>query len=148
MTERFTPADPDFAARVRDNFGRQGLMAHLGAELVAVEPGRVVIEVPFRPQLTQQNGFFHAGVTAAIADTAGGYSALTLMPATADVLTVEFKLNLMAPAAGQRLRAVGQVVRAGRRLTVTEGEVFAIQDGVATPCARMLQTMMRMDPKG
>lgn len=91
------PADPDFAARVRTSFARQGFMALLGARITRVEPGMVEIEAPFRADLTQQHGYFHAGVTSAIADTAGGYSGYTLFPADSSVLTVEFKINLLAP---------------------------------------------------
>ena len=109
----FEPADGAFEARVRDSFGRQSIMGLIGAEMSEVVPGRVVIELPFRADLCQQHGFFHAGVTTTIADSAGGYAAFSLFPADASVLTTEFKINLVAPAAGDRLRAVGQVVKPG-----------------------------------
>jgi uncharacterized protein (TIGR00369 family) len=136
------PLDPDYERRVRDSFGRQAFMATLGARLVAVEPGRVVIEVLPRPDLTQQHGFLHAGVVASIADTACGYAAFSLMPAQAGVLSVEFKLNLLAPAVGERLLAIGVVVKAGRTLSVCSGEVVAERAGTTSLVALMQATMM------
>jgi len=138
------PADPDFAARVRASFARQGIMGLIGAELVRVEPGLVQIALPFRADLTQQHGFFHAGVTSTIADSAGGYAGYTLFPADSSVLTVEFKINLLAPADGERLLATGRVKRAGRTLTVCELEVEAVKGGRAKTCAFGLQTLMCM----
>ena len=101
----FTPKDPEFEARVRASFGRQGIMTLIGARLTRVEPGLVEIELPYRADLTQQYGFFHAGITSTIADSAGGYAAYSLMPAGTSVLTTEFKINLLAPAEGEFLRA-------------------------------------------
>ena len=138
----FTPKDPDFEARVRDSFGRQAIMELIGARVTRVEPGLVEIELPYRADLTQQHGFFHAGVTSIIADSAGGYAAYSLFPADASVLTTEFKINLLAPADGELLRALGRVVKPGRTLTVCEAEVFAVKDGTAKPCARLLSTLM------
>lgn len=138
----FTPKDPDFARRVRDSFGRQSVMELIGARLVRVEPGEVEIELPFRADLCQQHGFFHAGVTSTIADSAGGYAGFSLFPADASVLTVEFKINLLAPADGDLLRAVGRVIKPGRTLTVTEAEVTVVKGGVEKACARMAQTLM------
>lgn len=120
------PTDPDFVARVRSSFDRQGFMALLGATLTRIEPGSVDVEVPFRADLTQQHGYFHAGVTSTIADTAGGYAGFTLFPAGSSVLTVEFKINLIAPAQGSRLSATGQVIRHGRTLTICAFEVYAL----------------------
>ncbi len=137
----FTPADPDFAERIRDSFARQRIMALIGAELVEVAPGRCRIRLPFRDDLTQQNGFFHAGVTSTIADSAGGYAGYTLMPAQSDVLTVEFKINLLRPAAGAMLLAEGRVVRAGRNLTFTEVSVDAGDGTAMKVCASMSQTL-------
>ena len=122
-----TPKDPDFAARVRASFAEQAFMATCRAELVSIEPGKVVIEFPFHRDLTQQHGFIHAGVVAAIADSACGYAALTLMPAEAAVLSVEFKINLLAPAAGQLFRASARVIRAGRTLTVCTADVHSVR---------------------
>lgn len=138
----FQPKDPAFESRVRESFTRQRVMALIGAVLTRVEPGRVEIELPFRDDLTQQHGFFHAGVVGTIADTAGGYAAYTLMPADASILSVEFKVNLLAPARGQRFLARGRVLRAGRRITVCELEVTAFDAGQAKLCLFGLQTVM------
>ncbi len=141
----FTPKNPDFEARVRDSFARQGIMELIGARLTRVEPGLVEIELPYRAELTQQHGFFHAGITSTIADSAGGYAAFSLMPAEATVLTTEFKINLLAPAEGELLRALGRVVRPGRLLSVCEVDVFALKDGAAKPCAKLLETLMCLE---
>lgn len=119
-------ATPEVVARIRESFGRQGLMRLLGAELVEVAVGRVCIGLPRRPEVSQQHGYVHAGATSAIADSAGGYAALTMLPDTAEVLTVEYKLNLLAPAAGNRLAATGIVVRSGRTLSVCQLEVHSV----------------------
>ncbi|NLO81396.1 MAG: PaaI family thioesterase [Xanthomonadaceae bacterium] len=133
--------------RVRESFARQGLMRHLGAELSLVQPGEVRIRVPFREELTQQHGFFHAGATSAIADTAGGYAGFTLFPENSSVLTVEFKINLLAPAQGDYLEAVGKVVRSGRTLTVCQLEVYGVSDGERTLVALGQQTLICMHGK-
>src|SRR5690242_550134 len=117
----FEPKDPDYANRVRASFERQGAMKTLGATLGAVEPGEVEIELPWAEALTQQHGFLHAGMVAAALDSACGYAAFSLMGADAAVLTIEYKINLLAPAQGQRFRMVGQVVKPGRTITVVEG---------------------------
>lgn len=122
-------------------------MGHLGAQLATVEPGLVEIRVPHRVELTQQHGYFHAGVTGAIADTACGYSAYTLMPADATVLTVEYKLNLLAPADGDELVARANVVKAGRTLTICSADVFARRSGKEKHCATMLATEMCLPGK-
>lgn len=119
-------------------------MAHLGAEIVAVRPGHVRIAAAFRPELSQQHGFFHAGIVSTIADSAGGYAAYTLFPADAGVLTVEFKVNLMAPADGERIVADGRVVRSGRTITVAQFDVHVEKAGRRTHCATGLQTIMRI----
>lgn len=128
--------------RVRASFSLQGLMGYLGAELTDVAPGRVAIRLRFRKELTQQNGFFHAGATSAIADSAGGYAGLTLFPAGNSVLTVEFKINLLAPAQGDQLEAIGSVVRSGRTLTVCQLEVFAVTGTERTLVALGQQTLI------
>ncbi len=143
----FEPKDPDWEAKVRESFRRQGIMELIGATLHKVEPGRVEIHLPFRADLTQQNGFFHAGVTSTIVDSAGGYAGHTLMPPGAGVLTVEFKLNLLAPADGDLLVAEGQVLKPGRNLVITRGEVYVLKNGVASHCATMQQTLMTMHGK-
>lgn len=142
MTAPFQPRDPAFAARVRASFAQQGLMATFRADLTSVEPGAVEIRVPFAPGLTQQDDFLHAGVITAAIDSACGYSALTLMPPGRRVLTVELKLNLLAPAAGELLVARGQVIRPGRTLTVCRGDAFAMSDGERKHVATLLATMI------
>ncbi len=141
---RFEPADPSFAERTRASFARQGIMDHLGARLEKVEPGRVEISLAFRPELSQQHGFFHAGVLATIADSAGGYAGFTLFPADSGVLTVEFKLHLLAAADGERARAVGEVIRSGRTLTVCRLDAFVEKAGRSTHCATGTQTLMTL----
>jgi uncharacterized protein (TIGR00369 family) len=136
--------DADFERRVRESFSRQGLMQHLGAELAALRAGECEIRVPFRKELTQQHGYFHAGVTAAIADSACGYSAYTLMPAECSVLTVEYKINLVAPADGELLIARARVVRSGKTLKICSADVFAVKGGSETLCATSLSTIMAM----
>ncbi len=138
----FTPKDAAFAQRVRDSFQRQTVMGLIGARLGRVEPGEVEIVLPYRADLCQQHGFFHAGITSTIADSAAGYAGYSLFPAESSVLTVEFKISLLAPADGERLRAVGRVVKPGRTLTVTEAEVFVSKNGSEKPCARLSQTLM------
>lgn len=138
----FTASDPAFESRVRASFERQGIMRLLGARMTRVEAGRVEIELPYRADLTQQHGYFHAGATSTIADSAGGYAGYTLFPADSTVLTVEYKINLIAPAEGEKIVAIGQVKKAGRSLTVCDLEVLAVKGGVARPCAYGLQTLM------
>jgi uncharacterized protein (TIGR00369 family) len=138
----FMPKDADFARRVRDSFARQTVMSLIGARLGRVEPGLVEIELPFRADLCQQHGFFHAGITSTIADSAAGYAGYSLFAADSSVLTVEFKINLLAPADGDLLRAVGRVVKPGRTLTVTEAEVSVVKDGAEKACARLSQTLI------
>ena len=140
----FVPASPDFELRTRQSFAKQGAMTLIGATLEKVEPGHVEISLPYRPELSQQHGFFHAGMLSAIADTAGGFAGFTLFPADAAVLTVEFKINLIAPAHGEELRAYGSVMRSGRTLTICRVDVDIIRDGAARPCALLQQTLMRV----
>ena len=141
------PRDPDWEATVRQSFARQKVMKLIGAKLGALAPGHCEIRLPFRDDLTQQNGYFHAGITSTIVDSAGGYAGYTLMPKGSDVLSVEFKLNLLAPADGEFLVAEGQVLKSGRNLVITRGEVYAIKNGRATHCATMQQTLMTMHGK-
>ncbi|PPR62292.1 MAG: hypothetical protein CFH04_01053, partial [Alphaproteobacteria bacterium MarineAlpha3_Bin3] len=140
----FTATDPDFAERVRKSFDAQGIMDHIGATLTLIEPGVCEIELPYSDAVSQQHGFFHGGVIGTIADSAGGYAAFGLMDAEDGILTVEYKLNLMAPADGDLLVARGQVVRAGRTLTVARAEVGVVKNGVEVACAAMQQTLMRI----
>ncbi len=140
----FEPRTPDFAARVADSFARQSFMTLLGARLAHIAPGEVDIETPARDDLCQQHGFFHAGVTASIADSAAGYAAYSLFSAESSVLTTEFKINLLAPAAGEVLIARGRVVKPGRTLTIARADVYGVQDGVEVHVATALYTMMQM----
>lgn len=139
---RFEPKDPDYAARVRTSFERQGAMATIGATLASIEPGRVAIELPWAQALSQQHGFLHAGMVATALDSACGYAGFSLMPLDAAVLTIEFKINLLAPAKGQRFRMVGEVVKPGRTVTVVEGKAFAIDEGQEKLVATMSATLM------
>lgn len=122
-------------------------MAHLGTELTEVAPGRCVVALPFRPELTQQDGFFHGGIVATIADSAAGFAALTLMPPGARVLSVELKVNFLAPARGERLLATGRVERAGRTLSVVQARVEAVEAGIATEVAILMATMFCALPR-
>ncbi|MBK6006206.1 PaaI family thioesterase [Ramlibacter ginsenosidimutans] len=139
---RFEPQDPDFAERVRASFAKQGAMQTLGATLAELEPGRAAIELAWQQGLTQQHGFLHAGMVAAALDSACGYAASTLMPADAGVLTIEYKINLLAPAQGQRFRMHGLVLKPGRTITVAEGRAFAIDNGREKLIASMTATLM------
>lgn len=132
-------------ARIRDSFARQGLMQHLGATLTQIESGTVTVRLASRAELSQQHGYIHAGAVSAIADTAGGYAALTLMDEDSEVLTVEFKINLLAPARGDYLEAAGTVVRSGRTLTVCRVDVWAIERGQRVAVAVGQQTLIRTD---
>jgi uncharacterized protein (TIGR00369 family) len=140
----FEPADPNFAERVRDSFSRQAFMAHLGASLVKLTPGYCEIHMLYRPNLTQQHGFFHAGAMAAVIDSACGYAAFSLMPADASVVTVEYKINLLSPGRGDMLVAKGQVLRNGRTLKVCRGKGFGVTKGEETLCAETLSTIMTL----
>jgi uncharacterized protein (TIGR00369 family) len=135
-------ADVGTVERIRASFERQTLMRMIGATLVEVRPGRVVIDLPFRADLTQQHGFLHAAVVTAIVDSACGYAALSLMPAGAEVLSVEFKVNLLAPAAGESFRAEARVLRSGRTLSVCAGDVYALTGEQRKHIAVMQATMI------
>ena len=141
-------SDSHFADRVRASFDRQNAMHLIQASLPVVEHGRAEIHLPHWPGVEQQHGFVHGGVVGMIADSAAGYAAMTMVPASASVLTVEYKMNLVAPADGEKLIARGQVVRPGRRLIVTRAEVVAVKDGRETLCALMQQTIMVMHGRG
>jgi uncharacterized protein (TIGR00369 family) len=139
------PKDPAFEARIRASFGKQGLMRTLGASIVRLSPGVVEIAFAPNPSISQQHGFVHAGAVAAIADTAAGYAALSLMPSGAGVLTTEFKINLVAPAIGDRIVALGRVVKLGRTLTLAQAEVVAQADGREKMVALLTATMMTVE---
>lgn len=136
--------NPQFATRVRESFGRQAFMTFLRAELAEVAPGAVDIRLPYRAELSQQHGFFHGGVVGTLADNACGYAAFTLAPADSSILTVEYKVNLMAPAAGEALLARGRVIRPGRSLVVAQADVVTIRNGVEKAVATALVTLMLM----
>ena len=138
------PRNPDFEARVRGSFARQNAMGLIGARVTRVEPGRVEIELPVREDLGQQHGFVHGGIVGMIADSAGGYAAFTLMPADASVLTVEYKVNMLAPAEGDLLIARGEVLKPGRTLSVVRADVWARRGDRETRVAAMQQTLMVM----
>ncbi|MDP7588638.1 MAG: PaaI family thioesterase [Dehalococcoidia bacterium] len=140
----FEPRDPDFKARVRNSFGRQTAMRTLGAVVNLVEPGEVEIEMPYRADLTQQHGFIHGGIVTAIVDSACGYAAFSLSAPDTAVLTVEYKVNFVASAKGERLVARGEVVRPGATVTVCKGNVLAYEDGEEKLVATMLTTLMLM----
>jgi len=134
--------------RVKDSFARQTMMVTIGASITRVEDGEVTIELPFRSDLTQQHGFLHAGVVTMIVDTACGYAALTRMPASAAVLTVEYKVNFLSPAEGEKLIARGRVLKTGRTLMVCLGEVHSEKDGKEKLVATMLATMIAREATG
>ncbi len=140
----FTPADPNFETRIRASFATQSVMRTIGATMVRVEPGAVEIAMPFRADLTQQDGFLHAGIVATILDSACGYAAFSLLTAEAAVLTVEFKINLLRPAAGDRFVARARVLKPGKTLTVCTGEVVAVAGGTEKVVASMMNTIMRL----
>lgn len=141
------PKDPDFERRVRASFAKQTIMETIGARLAHVGPGETEIVLEMSPGILQQHGFVHAGVVATIADSAAGYAALSLMPPGAGVLTAEFKINLMAPAAGDRLIARGSVIRAGRTLTVAQAVVEAESGGTRRTIAMLTATLMAMEKR-
>ena len=144
MTATTTP-DPDYERRVRDSFARQNAMRSIGAELVLVTPGIVEIEMPHSAAYTQQHGFLHAGIIATALDSACGYAAYSMMPADAGVLTIEFKINLLAPGRGARFLFRGTVTKPGRTITVADGQAYAFEgDGEARLIATMTGTMMRV----
>ena len=144
---KFNPQDPQFEARVRASFARQTLMRTIGAEMTKIAPGQVEIELAYRDDLSQQHGYLHAGVITAIVDSACGYAAMTLTRAVEDILTIEYKANFVAPATGEKMIARSRVLRAGRKVTVCAGDVFALRDGEEKLIATMLATMMTLSPE-
>jgi uncharacterized protein (TIGR00369 family) len=143
----FNPINPNFVEEVRNSFAGQKVMQLIGASLTLVEVGAVDITLPYREDLTQQNGFVHAGIITTIADSACGYSAYTLMPPDSDVLSVEFKINLLKPAKGKKFVAEGRVLRSGKTLTVARCDVFAFQDADRELIAAMQATLIRLEKK-
>jgi uncharacterized protein (TIGR00369 family) len=151
MPTDFQPADGQFAERVRASFERQGAMATIGARLGRIEAGEVEILLDWAQGLTQQHGFLHAGMVGTALDSACGYCAYTLMAADAGILTIEYKINLLAPAKGQQFRMVGTVLKPGRTISVAEGRAYAIDGGreklVATMNATLMTILGRADVK-
>ncbi|HSE98229.1 MAG TPA: PaaI family thioesterase [Blastocatellia bacterium] len=140
--QRFNPPDPDFESRVRLGFNLQQLMASIDARMTIVTPGEVHIKIPFNPAWTQQHGYMHAGIITSIVDSACGFAAYTLMPASSGVLTVEYKVNFLSPARGEGFIGIGRVIKPGRTLTVCSGEVLALEKGEQKLIATMQATMM------
>ena len=140
----FAPLDPNYEAKVRDSFTRQPFMEYIGAELVELKPGYCEIHLGYKKELTQQHGFFHAGIIGTLSDNAGGYAAFSLLPADSSILTVEFKLNLLNPGDGDQLISRAQVVRSGRTLTICHSEVSVVKEGVEKLCATALMTLMAL----
>ena len=139
---RFEPRDPEFESKVRSSFAKQAAMQTLGAVMGKIEPGQVEIEMPFQAHLTQQHGFIHGGIVTSILDSACGYAAFSLSAPDSAVLTVEYKVNFVAPAKGERLVARGQVLRPGASITVCKGDVVAYDSGEEKLVTTMLMTMM------
>ena len=146
-TRSFEPKDADWEAKVRASFARQGVMGYIGAELGELRPGWCEIRLPWRPELTQQHGYFHAGIISTVVDSAAGYAGFTLMPEDSSVLSVEFKLNLLAPGDGELLIATGEVIKPGKTLVITRGEAYVVKGDKLTHCATMQQTLMTMHGK-
>ena len=138
----FHPDDARYAERVRASFARQPAMSTIGASIADVQPGQVTVELPYSAHLTQQHGFLHGGILGAALDSACGYAASSLMPADAGVLSIEYKINFLAPAKGQRFRMVGTVVKPGRTISVVEGRAYAIDGGREKLVATMNTTLM------
>jgi uncharacterized protein (TIGR00369 family) len=143
----FEPRDPDWEPKVRASFAKQGAMGLIGAKLVELRPGYCEIHLPWRADLTQQNGYFHAGIISTAVDTAAGYAGFTLMPPGSSVLSVEFKLNLLAPGDGELLIATGEVIKSGKTLVITRGEAYVVKGDKTTHCSTMQQTLMTMHGK-
>ncbi len=140
----FTAPDPGYAERVRDSFDRQPAMHLIGARMSAIEPGYCEVTLQVSEKVKQQHGFVHGGVTGMIADGAAGYAAYSLMPADSSPLTVEYKINMLNPAHGDTLVARARVIKSGKTLVITQGDVFAVKDGVEKLCATMQQTLIVM----
>ena len=138
----FKPMDPNYEARVRSGFEKQNVMKTIGAILTRVAPGEVVIELSYDASLTQQHGYLHAGIVTTVVDSACGYAAYTLMAPDSEVLTIEYKVNFMAPARGERFKGIGKVLRSGRTITVCSGDVVANENGKEEVVATMLATMI------
>lgn len=142
MLNKFKPMDSDYEARIRSSFEKQVVMKTIGAALTKITPGEVVIEFAYDMSLTQQHGYVHAGVVTTVVDSACGYAAYTLMAPDSEVLTIEYKVNFMYPARGERFKGIGRVLRSGRTVTVCSGDVVAVENGKEKVVATMLATMI------
>ena len=142
MNSQFEPKDAGYKEKVIESFKRQEVMKTLNASVQTVRPGEVELKLPYQQNLTQQHGFIHAGIVSTVLDSACGYAAFSLMPEKAAVLTIEFKINLLAPAKGDWFRAVGKVKKSGKNITVTEGALFSYADGQEKLVATMVGTIM------
>mgnify|MGYP001552333177 CR=1 FL=1 len=140
--EQFTPRDPDYRKKITESFAHQRVMETIGASLMEVEPGRVTIRMEYDARITQQDGFVHAGIISTVVDSACGYAALSLMDSDRRVLSIEFKVNLLAPAVGDYFLATGSVRKSGKTIVVTEGELVSVKDGEKKLSATMVATMM------
>jgi uncharacterized protein (TIGR00369 family) len=141
-TLSFMPKNENYLHMVQTAFENQGFMKYLGVEMAELRPGYCELHLPFKPELDQHHGYFHGGVIGSLADVSGGFAGFTLLAQGQAMLTVEYKLNIIAPGAGTYLKGVGRVLKAGRTLTVTEIDVFGVKDGVETQCATAIQTLM------
>lgn len=142
MNSQFEPSDPAYKEKVMESFNRQKVMKTVNASIIAIHPGEIELEFPYQSNLSQQHGFIHAGIVSTVLDSACGYAAFSLMPENAAVLTIEFKVNLLSPARGERFRAVGKVKKPGKNITVTEGELFSYVKGKQKLVASMVGTIM------
>ena len=142
MSSQFEPSDSGYKEKVIESFSRQEVMKTVNASIITIGPGVIELEFPYQSSLTQQHGFIHAGIVSTVLDSACGYAAFSLMPENAAVLTIEFKLNLLSPAKGERFRAVGRVKKPGKNITVTEGELFSYSEGEQKLIAVMVGTIM------
>lgn len=140
----FTPKDPDYKVKVSDSFKRQQFMTYINAELVEVLPGYCEIHIPYDANLTQQHGYFHAGIISTLADNAAGYASFSLMNKEASILTVEFKLNIMSPGDGEKLIGKAKVLKNGRTLTICRAEVYAVKQGFEKLCAAAQSTLIEL----
>jgi len=145
MKPKFEPKHPDYATKVENSFAEQAVMKTIGASIEAISPGAVEIEFPYQTSLTQQNGFIHAGIVSTVLDSACGYAAFSLMPEDATVLTIEFKINLLSPAKGDRFRGYGKVKKAGRTISVAEAELYAFSGQGKKLVATMVGTLMALN---
>ena len=140
----FEPLDLNYEKKIKESFSRQEFMHFINAELVEVKPGYCEIHLPYKKELSQQHGYFHAGIIGTISDNCGGYAAFSLMPAKASVLTVEYKMNIVAPGDGELLIGRAKVIKPGRTLTICNTEVFVVKNGAEKLCATSLMTVMTM----